>query len=437
MEEQWYADRGRLRELLQRHPDWSKQALAAELERSLGWVKKWCRRLQAAPPDDEAVLWGHSRARKHPPPRLSQEVIDRILAIRDHPPANLQRVPGPRAILYYLHHDADLVASGVRLPCSTRTIWQILAQHGRIAHRSPRVHEPLDRPMPLASWHLDFKDITTVPADPEGKRMHVVEALNAVDAGTSMLLAAQVRDDFTAETTLLAVAQTLQQQGVPQHLTVDRDPRFVGSASGRDFPSPFLRFLVCLGVEVTVCPPHRPDRNAFVERFHRTYDHECLKIHRPSTVEQARACTSAYQHHYNHERPNQAVSCANQPPQVAFPTLPTLPPVPEQVDPDRWVQVIHGRRYVRKVRRDGSVLVDDKYYYIKQALAGHYVVLQVDAAARALVVYHHQQVLKRVPIKGLQGDLLAFPDYLALMRTEARSDWRARTWRRREKPTAA
>jgi hypothetical protein len=33
---------------------------------------------------------------------------------------------------------------------------------------------------------------TTVPADPDGKRQHVVETCNFIDAGTSILLQAQV-----------------------------------------------------------------------------------------------------------------------------------------------------------------------------------------------------------------------------------------------------
>jgi hypothetical protein len=45
-----------------------------------------------------------------------------------------------------------------------------------------------------------------VPVDPDGKQQHVVEVLDTLDAGTSILLAAQVRPDFTAETALHAVA---------------------------------------------------------------------------------------------------------------------------------------------------------------------------------------------------------------------------------------
>jgi hypothetical protein len=95
---------------------------------------------------------------------------------------------------------------------------------------------------PLTSWQLDFKDASTVSADAEGKRQHVVEVLNTVDVGTSMLLGAEARADYTMATAIEAVAQTVQQHGLPEHITFDRDPRFVGSNTQRDCPSPFVRF---------------------------------------------------------------------------------------------------------------------------------------------------------------------------------------------------
>ena len=99
------------------------------------------------------------------------------------------------------------------------------------------------------------------------------------------------------------------------------------------------------------------------------------------------------------------------------------------MDPDRWLRTVHRRRFVRKVRRDGSVLVAEASYYVKQALAGQQVVVQVDADARLLVISHRHAVVKRVPIKGLHGASLAFDDFLARIRQAARSDWRA--WLRR------
>lgn len=81
------------------------------------------------------------------------------------------------------------------------------------------------------------KDATTVPADPDGKRQHVVEVLNFVDAGTSILLSAQAHADFHAETALEAVAHFLRQYGLPAMLTFDHDPR-LRSAVAADATSP-------------------------------------------------------------------------------------------------------------------------------------------------------------------------------------------------------
>ena len=346
------------------------------------------------------VLHSRSRARIQPPPRLDPIVVEHILSIRDAPPAHLQRIPGPKAILYFLAHDPELQALGLRLPRSTRTVWQILRQHGRIATPTERRHTPLERPEPLTSWQLDFKDVSTVPPEPDGKQQHVVEVLNTVDTGTSILVNAQVREDFTAETTLEEIVETLRRQGRPEMITLDRDPRFVGTQLQRDFPSPLMRMLHCLGIQVTICPPRRPDRNGFVERYNRTFAYECLRVFEPHDAETVRTLTEGFRQHYNYERPNQALSCGNQPPCVAFPNLPARPPLPSMVDPDRWVDVLDGQRFVRKIRPNGTVSVDGTVYYIDQKWHGRYVSLQIEAAQRVFVVEYREQVLKLLPIKG-------------------------------------
>jgi hypothetical protein len=158
MEEQLYADRAALRCLMRTQPQGTQQEWAAHLGRSVGWVQKWARRLRAAPPEDSSVLCSRSRAHKAPYHSWPEAVIARILEIRDQPPEGLRRVPGPRAILYYLHRDPQLCAQGAELPRSTRTVWRILDRNGRIVHRSPAEHEPVVRPAPLTEWQLDFKD---------------------------------------------------------------------------------------------------------------------------------------------------------------------------------------------------------------------------------------------------------------------------------------
>jgi hypothetical protein len=271
MEAVYYAVRANLRRLLSHDPTWTRQQYAQAVGMSLGWVKKWSKRLREASPEDTSVLQGQSRARKHPPERLSQEVIERILELRDQPPEGLGRTPGPKALLYYLPRDAELAASGQRLPRSSRTIYRYLCEAGRIARRRPHLPEPTERPAPMSQWQVDFKDASSVPAQLDGKRQHVVEVLNAVDMGTSVLVQAQVRADFTAETTLQEIANLLRTHGRPELLTFDRDVRFVSSPQGSDFPSALVRFCHCLGVAVRICDAHHPQQNGFVERYHRSY----------------------------------------------------------------------------------------------------------------------------------------------------------------------
>lgn len=211
----------------------------------------------------------------------------------------------------------------------------------------------------MTVWQIDFKDVIIVAPDPDGKQQHVVKVLNTIDVGTSLLIDAHARADFTAETALRAVATTLEQHGLPEQVRLDRGPRGVGSQQQRDVPSPIVRFLRCLGVQVTICPPHRSDKNGVVERYHRTFAEECLPVYRPTDLDQVRTLTAPFQQYYNEERPHQGEACANHPPRVAFPDLPRRPWVPAHIDPDRWLVGVHdGHCFARRVGRDGRIQGD-------------------------------------------------------------------------------
>ena len=157
-EEIWYADRANLRQLKKAHPAYSITQLMQATGRSRSWVKKWKKRLVAAPPDDELVLWSRPSVRKTPSRPVDPLLVERILYYRDQPPANLRRTPGPKTLLYFLKKDEPLAQKGLKVPNSTSFIWKILVQNGRIVHTLPHQHQPLERPEPYTSWQLDFKD---------------------------------------------------------------------------------------------------------------------------------------------------------------------------------------------------------------------------------------------------------------------------------------
>jgi transposase InsO family protein len=429
MEVDWVCQRAHLRALLKLHPDWSRQQLADAVGCSKSMVNTWKKRFAEADPHSAVALFSRSRAPHRHPARLSDEVVERIIEMRLAPPEHLKRTPGPKALLYYLDRDETLRLRGLRLPRSTRTIWQILDQTGLIERDEERKRAPLPLQEPMQEVQVDFKDVSGAALDPDqpnGKRQHAIETLHVVDAGSSRLLWAQVHQDFHAETAFDAVVDFLRTYGLPATLTMDRDVRWVGSATQRDFPSAFLQFLYCVGVQPNVLPPHHPELNCYVERYNKTYKKECLEIFHPTTLEEVKSVTEAFQQHYNQERPHQGRSCRNQPPEIAYPLLPKRPALPETVDPDRWLDELDGHWYPRRVKRDGCIQVDGTSYYIKQALAAHRIMLRLNATTRCFEVFLGESFIKSVPIKGLCGEHMALEAYIDLMGERARSEERQR-----------
>lgn len=164
-----------------------------------------------------------------------------------------------------------------------------------------------------------------------------------------------------------------------------------------------------------------------MERYHRSYQEECLALYRPLTLEDVRAVTAQFQQHYNFQRPHQGRSCGNQPPRSAFPSLPQVPAVPDLVNPDRWLQTSDGLVLVRTVSGRGLVSIDLKDYYVGQALAGQRVALQLSATTRSWLLVVGSQLLKTLPLKSLYGAALPFEQFVQLMMQQTRAEQRLRT----------
>jgi transposase InsO family protein len=420
METLYYQDRLLLHKLRRQHPQWRLSELAKAVGRSVSWVKKWLKRFRQTPPEATPDFHSQSRRPKTPHTLITEAAIQAVLLIRDNPPVN--RIPGPKTIQYFLHHEPRYRAAGY-LPRSTSTIWAILEANQRIDRPAAVDHEPLSLAEPLEKWQIDFKEISGIKAVLGDKQGHQVETLNIIDCGTSILIDSQVRTDYRAETVIDSLVGTFSVWGVPRILQFDRDPRFVGSWTANDFPSPFMQCLLCLGIELIICPPHRPDKNCYVERFNRTYGEEGLDIYLPETLDQVVDMNLDLKVYYNYRRPHQGLACGNQPPRLAFPDLPTLPQLPDQVEPDAWLRFVDGQVYRRRVNASGTVQLGKKDYYIGRHRKGQLVLLQPAAESRTLSVLLDGQSIKTVPIKGLVEAPMAWADFLPWIRAQAVSDW--------------
>lgn len=182
-----------------------------------------------------------------------------------------------------------------------------------------------------------------------GQLGNAFEFLSVVDRGTSILVDTQTQPHYNAETALMAVAHLLSTIGLALKLRFDNDPRFVGNWLTDGYPSPLMRFLICLGVEPHVIEPGKPYHKPFVERSVRTLKHECLWAAHPEDWLDAMGILDVYRQFYNHDRANQSLACGNPPPYEAFPTLPILSSIPDHVNPDAWLPY-----YDRQISSDAS-----------------------------------------------------------------------------------
>jgi putative transposase len=87
--------------------------------------------------------------------------------------------------------------------------------------------------------------------------------------------------------------------GKPEALRLDNGPEFTASA--------FEDWCRQRDIELCFIEPGKPDQNAFIERFNRTYCDEVLDLYVFESIEQVQLLTDEWLIRYNHERPHESL----------------------------------------------------------------------------------------------------------------------------------
>jgi putative transposase len=180
-----------------------------------------------------------------------------------------------------------------------KRVWRIykamnLNLKRRTKRRLPdRVPAPLDVPAEVNNtWSFDFMSGTLY----SGLRFRV---LNIIDEGVREALDIVVDTSITAKRLVRVLDLLKSQRGVPKAIRVDNGPEMTARV--------FADWCSQNGVRIDYIQPGKPNQNAYIERFNRSYREEVLDPHIFSTLSQVRDLSWAWLISYNEERPHSSL----------------------------------------------------------------------------------------------------------------------------------
>jgi putative transposase len=164
----------------------------------------------------------------------------------------------------------------------------------RTKRRLPtRPRQPLDAPPVLnTTWALDFMHDALY----DGRRFRV---LNVLDEGNREGLAVEIGTSLASVRVVALLEQLVAQHGAPQALRCDNGPELIAQ----------VLTLWCeeRGITLRYIQPGKPDQNAFIERFNRTYREEVLDAWLFTSLAQVREVTATWLETYNTKRPHDSL----------------------------------------------------------------------------------------------------------------------------------
>ena len=164
----------------------------------------------------------------------------------------------------------------------------------RTKRRVPaRTRQPLDVPaVPNAVWSVDFMHDTLYV----GRRFRT---LNVLDEGVREALEIEIDTSLTAERVVRVLEQLKAWRGLPEAIRCDNGPELTSQT--------FVDWCEENDIEIRYIQPGKPNQNAYIERFNRTYREEVLNAYLFQDLDQVRDVTFQWLTSYNEQRPHDAL----------------------------------------------------------------------------------------------------------------------------------
>ena len=117
---------------------------------------------------------------------------------------------------------------------------------------------------------------------------------NVLDDFNREALAIEIDTSLTSLRLVRVFEQLKEQRGLPDVLRTDNGPEFLGS--------PFVEWCHSQGILIDYIEPGKPNQNAYIERFNRSYRTEVLDAWLFTSLEDVRELSWAWMLEYNEER---------------------------------------------------------------------------------------------------------------------------------------
>lgn len=146
--------------------------------------------------------------------------------------------------------------------------------------------------LPDTVWSIDFMSDALAC----GRRFRT---FNVVDDFNREALHIEVDTSITSSRLVRVFDQIKRDHGLPQVVRSDNGPEFLGEA--------FTQWAKANGVAIQYIQPGKPNQNAFIERFNRTFREEVLDQYLFARLEDVREAAHWWMIDYNEVRPHDAL----------------------------------------------------------------------------------------------------------------------------------
>ena len=156
-----------------------------------------------------------------------------------------------------------------------------------------RIKQPLVQPLyPNLTWSMDFVHDGLF----QGRNFR---CFNVLDDFNRESFAISIDLSLTSERVIRELTRLIEWRGKPLQLRVDNGPEFIAQA--------MADWCKENGIELLFIQKGKPQQNAFIERFNRTFRDEVLNVFAFENLRQARLFAQAWMWIYNNERPHSSL----------------------------------------------------------------------------------------------------------------------------------